>query len=56
MTIIPLIHAMFATGYDEANRGVFMAADAGESGSGRAGDPWRKRAVDKVIKGLSLHG
>jgi hypothetical protein len=28
VTIIPYIHAMFATGYDEANREVFISADA----------------------------
>jgi hypothetical protein len=56
VTIIPYIHAMFATGYDEANREVFMAADAENLDLVGLGIRGPKKKVDKVIKGLSLHG
>ena len=56
VTIIPYIHAMFATGYDEANREVFMAADAENLDLVGLGIRGPKKRVDKVIKGLSLHG
>ncbi|MBV4367252.1 DUF2000 family protein [Erwinia sp. BNK-24-b] len=55
VTIIPYIHAMFSTGYDEANREVFMAADADNLDLVGLGIRGPKKAVDKVIKGLALH-
>lgn len=55
VTIIPYIHAMFSTGYDEANRDVFMAADANNLDLVGLGIRGPKKAVDKIIKGLSLH-
>jgi len=55
VTIIPYIHAMFSTGHDEANREVFMAADANNLDLVGLGIRGPKKAVDKVIKGLSLH-
>ncbi|XBS71562.1 DUF2000 domain-containing protein [Acerihabitans sp. KWT182] len=54
--IIPYIHAMFSTGHDEANREVFMAADANNLDLVGLGIRGPKKAVDKIIKGLSLHG
>lgn len=55
VTIIPYIHAMFSTRHDEANREVFMAADADNLDFVGIGIRGHKKAVDKVIKGLSLH-
>jgi len=55
VTIIPYIHAMFSTGHDEANREVFMAADANNLDLVGLGIRGPKKAVDKIIKGLSLH-
>jgi len=47
---------MFATGYDEANREVFISADAENLDLVGLGIRGPKKMVDKVIKGLSLHG
>lgn len=55
LTVIPYIHAMFTTGNDEDNRAVFMAADASNLDLVGIGIRGPKKAVDKVIKGLSLH-
>lgn len=55
VTIIPYIHAMFSTGYDEANREVFMAADANNLDLVGLGIRGPKKVVDKIIKGLPLH-
>lgn len=56
VTIIPYIHAMFSTGHDEANREVFKAADADNLDLVGLGIRGPKKMVDKVIKGLALHG
>ncbi len=56
LTLIPYVHAMFATGHDEANREVFMAEDADSLNLVGLGVRGPKKIVDKVIKGLSLHG
>jgi hypothetical protein len=50
------VHAMFSTGHDEANREVFLKepADAPDLVGLVVRGP--KKAVDKAIKGLSLHG
>lgn len=55
VTVIPYIHAMFSTGHDDANREVFMAADAENLDLVGLGIRGPKKTVDKVIKGLSLH-
>ncbi|BEL75617.1 MULTISPECIES: DUF2000 domain-containing protein [Serratia] len=56
LTLIPYVHAMFATGHDEANRQVFRAEDAGNLDLVGLGLRGPKKAVDKAIKGLALHG
>lgn len=56
VTLIPYVHAMFSTGHDEANREVFLAEDASNMDLVGLGILGPKKAVDKVIKGLSLHG
>lgn len=55
LIVIPYIHAMFSTGHDEANREVFAAADANNLDLVGLGIRGSKKAVDKAIKGLSLH-
>lgn len=56
LTLVPYVFAMFATGHDEANRQVFLAEDP--SNLNLVGIALRgpKKAVDKAIKGLALHG
>ncbi|AVD63120.1 MULTISPECIES: DUF2000 domain-containing protein [Serratia] len=56
LTLIPYVHAMFATGHDEANRQVFRAEDADNLDLVGLGLRGPKKAVDKAIKGLALHG
>ncbi|MEL5295819.1 DUF2000 domain-containing protein [Serratia nevei] len=56
LTLIPYVHAMFATGYDEANRQVFRAEDADNLDLVGLALRGPKKAVDKAIKGLALHG
>ena len=55
LTIIPYVHAMFSTGNDEANRRVFMEEDADSLNLVGLAVRGSKKAVDKAIKGLSLH-
>ncbi|MEJ4045176.1 DUF2000 domain-containing protein [Erwinia sp. SLM-02] len=56
LTLIPYVHAMFSTGHDEANREVFMAEEADSLNLVGLGVRGPKKIVDKVIKGLGLHG
>ncbi|HBV9081384.1 TPA: DUF2000 domain-containing protein [Serratia marcescens] len=56
LTLIPYVHAMFATGHDEANRQVFLAEDADNLDLVGLALRGPKKAVDKAIKGLALHG
>ncbi|HEJ7840277.1 DUF2000 domain-containing protein [Serratia marcescens] len=56
LTLIPYVHAMFATGHDEANRKVFLAEDADNLDLVGLALRGPKKAVDKAIKGLALHG
>ncbi|MDF7659247.1 DUF2000 family protein [Erwiniaceae bacterium L1_54_6] len=56
LTIIPYVHAMFSTGHDAANRAVFLAEDADNLNLVGIALRGPKKAVDKAIKGLSLHG
>ena len=55
LVLIPYIHAMFSTGHDEANRQVFLKEDASQLDLVGLAIRGPKKAVDKVIKGLSLH-
>lgn len=55
LTIIPYVYAMFSTGNDEANRRVFMEEDADSLNLVGLAVRGSKKAVDKAIKGLSLH-
>lgn len=55
LLVVPYIEPMFATGHDAANRAVFAAGDtAAQDWVGLAFHGARK-AVDKAVKGLSLH-
>ena len=56
LTLIPYVYAMFATGHDEANRQAFLAEDADNLDLVGLALHGPKKAVDKAIKGLSLHG
>ncbi|CAH5269580.1 DUF2000 domain-containing protein [Serratia marcescens] len=56
LTLIPYVHAMFATEHDEANRQVFLAEDADNLDLVGLALRGPKKAVDKAIKGLALHG
>ncbi|WP_043147467.1 DUF2000 domain-containing protein [Serratia marcescens] len=56
LTLIPYVHAMFATGHDEASRQVFRAEDADNLDLVGLALRGPKKAVDKAIKGLALHG
>lgn len=56
LTIIPYVEAMFSTGHDAANREVFMAEDADHLNLVGIALRGPKKAVDKAIKGLALHG
>ncbi|WP_431855462.1 DUF2000 family protein [Azospirillum sp.] len=56
LTVAAYVAAMFATGHDAANRAVFREADPADMdlvGLAVRGD---RKAVDKVVKGLALHG
>ncbi|MBP2229976.1 hypothetical protein J2847_003279 [Azospirillum agricola] len=56
LTMVPYVAAMFATGHDAANRAVFAAEnpeDADWVGLALHGP---RKAVDKAVKGLALHG
>ncbi|HEJ7118607.1 hypothetical protein FHU12_1839 [Serratia marcescens] len=55
LTLIPYVHAMFATGHDEANRQVYLAEDADNLDLVGLALRGPKKAVDKAIKGLALH-
>ncbi|CAO3448822.1 DUF2000 family protein [Azospirillum largimobile] len=56
LTLVPYVAAMFATGHDAANRAAFRAEDP--SAPDLVGLALRgpKKAVDKTVKGLVLHG
>lgn len=55
LTIVPYVEAMFSTGHDEANRQVFLAEDANNLNLVGLALRGPKKAIDKAIKGLSLH-
>ncbi len=56
LTRIPYVEAMFSTGHDAANRAVFLAEDADNLNLVGIALRGPKKAVDKAIKGLALHG
>ncbi|MFY0403087.1 DUF2000 family protein [Pantoea sp. WEP] len=56
LTLIPYVEAMFSTGHDAANRAVFLAEDADNLNLVGIALRGPKKAVDKAIKGLALHG
>lgn len=55
LTMVPYVFAMFSTGHDEANRHAFLAEDPANLNLVGLGLRGPKKAVDKAIKGLSLH-
>jgi hypothetical protein len=55
LMIVPYVQAMFATGNDADNRSVFLQEDADAMNLVGLALRGPKKAVDKVIKGLSLH-
>ncbi|MGY5957795.1 DUF2000 domain-containing protein [Kosakonia sp. BK9b] len=55
VTLVPYVEAMFATGNDDANRAVFLQEDADALNLVGIALRGPKKAVDKVIKGLTLH-
>lgn len=55
LTIIPYVYSMFSTNNDAANRAVFLSEDANNLNLVGLGLRGPKKAVDKVIKRLSLH-
>lgn len=55
LTLVPYVFAMFSTGHDAANREVFMAEEAENLNLVGLALRGPKKAVDKAIKGLSLH-
>lgn len=56
LTLIPYVQAMFSTGHDEANRQAFLAEDADNLNLVGLALRGPKKAVEKAIKGLTLHG
>jgi hypothetical protein len=55
LAIVPYVYSMFSTGHDEANRQAFLAEDPQALNLVGLGLRGPKKAVDKAIKGLSLH-
>lgn len=56
LDIVPYVHAMFSTGHDAANREVFRAQDAAHLDLVGLALHGSKKAVDRAVKGLALHG
>ncbi|SAK52463.1 hypothetical protein AWB76_01711 [Caballeronia temeraria] len=56
LRIVPYVHAMFSTGHDAANREAFRAQDAANLDLVGLALHGAKKAVDKAVKGLALHG
>lgn len=55
VTIIPYVFAMFSTKNDDANRSVFLAEDPTNMNLVGLALRGPKKAIDKAVKGLSLH-
>lgn len=56
LTLAPYVQAMFATGHDAANRAAFLAEDPANLNLVGLALRGPKKAVDKALKGLALHG
>lgn len=56
LTLSPYVFAMFSTGHDAANREVFLAEDPANLNLVGLALRGPKKAVDKALKGLALHG
>lgn len=56
LSIAPYVAAMFTTGHDAANRQVFAAEAADDLDLVGLGLRGGKKAMDKTVKGLPLHG
>ncbi len=55
LTVVPYVFSMFATSNDEENRQAFLAEDASAPNLVGLAVRGPKNAVDKAVKGLSLH-
>ncbi|MTD34137.1 DUF2000 domain-containing protein [Paludibacterium denitrificans] len=55
LTLIPYVFSMFSTGHDEANRQAFPAENPDQLNLVGLAVRGPKKAVDKAVKGLSLH-
>ncbi|PWC52271.1 hypothetical protein TSA6c_35600 [Azospirillum sp. TSA6c] len=56
LTLVPYVAAMFATGHDVANRAAFQAEDPDAPDLVGLALRGPKKAMDKTVKGLALHG
>ncbi|WP_144112962.1 DUF2000 domain-containing protein [Paraburkholderia sp. BCC1886] len=56
LDIVPYVQPMFATGHDAANREAFRAQDTSHFEFVGLALHGAKKAVDKAVKGLALHG
>jgi hypothetical protein len=56
LTLVPYVAAMFSTGHDAANRAAFRAEDPDVPDLVGLALRGPKKAVDKTVKGLALHG
>jgi len=56
LAMSPYVFAMFSTGHDAANREVFLAEDPASLNLVGLALRGPKKAVDKALKGLALHG
>lgn len=56
LVMSPYVFAMFSTGHDAANREVFLAEDPASLNLVGLALRGPKKAVDKALKGLALHG
>ncbi|CAO3399323.1 DUF2000 domain-containing protein [Azospirillum sp. 11R-A] len=56
LTLVPYVAAMFATGHDAANRAAFQAENPDAPDLVGLALRGPKKAVDKTVKGLALHG
>ncbi len=55
ITVLPYVFAMFSTGHDEANRKVFAEEDPANMNLVGLALRGPKKAIDKAVKGMSLH-
>ncbi|WP_296946873.1 DUF2000 domain-containing protein [uncultured Massilia sp.] len=55
VALVPFVHAMFATGHDEANRQAFLHEDPANLDLVGLALRGPRKAVDKAVKRLSLH-